>query len=659
MLPITRVVLFKHGVAYFQRTGEVQGNQLLELDFKASQMNDVLKSLTALDFSGGSFSALAYDSEEPLERRLQELNIRVPERGAIAAFLDLLKGAQVEVPRGEAALQGAVVGIEEVTRVQGDLVVQEPHLAVLADGGKLVRVPLLEVDELSFLDESVQRDLKALLDILFSGLRKDRKRLSIQTLGDGDRKVNLSYVVEAPVWKTSYRIILPEKPADESLLQGWALVDNTTEDDWDGVDLSLVAGLPISFVHDLYTPRYRQRPVVRVEEEAAVAPPVVESGELMEPEECYDEEMDMMCEEAEPMMAKQAMRMRAGAPPPPAAPAPSRKEALRSSVQVQTRTQEVGDLFAYEITNPVDVPRGRSALVPILQAEADIERVALYNPEIREKNPMTAFRIKNGTGLTLEGGPLTVFEGEAYVGEAMLDTMRQGEERITPYSVELGITVKKEQNWRREDYMRASKSGTYIYKHYRQLQKTEYEFNSRLDREVKVYLDHRFSYNVREDTPEPVEVTDSFWRFLLDTKPKKKTEFSVTEVSEQYESVDIESIAHHEIRNLVDDELISEKVKQALDTIADKVEQIQKLEEKGEKFEEQADKIESGQDRVRKNLKALGNTSEEAKLRQKYVAKLSKQEERIEGLRAEIAQIEEQVDKEREALAELIETLEL
>ena len=341
MLPITRVVLFKHGVAYFQRTGDVQDNQLLELDFKASQMNDVLKSLTALDFGGGSFSALSYDSEEPLERRLQELNIRVPERGAIAAFLDLLRGARVGLPRGSETLEGVVVGIEEVARQQGEMVIREPHLALLADGGKLVRVPLLEVDELSFLDESVQRDLKALLDILFSGLRKDRKRLSIQTLGDGKRQVSLGYVVEAPVWKTSYRIILPEKTSDESLLQGWALVDNTTEDDWNAVELSLVAGLPISFVHDLYTPRYRQRPVVRVEQEAAVAPPVGEAGAISEPEECYDDdEMDMCLEEAEaPMMRAKKSRMMPPMAPP--SPAPSRAEAARSSVQVQTRTRRI------------------------------------------------------------------------------------------------------------------------------------------------------------------------------------------------------------------------------------------------------------------------------------------------------------------------------
>jgi hypothetical protein len=254
-------------------------------------------------------------------------------------------------------------------------------LVVLADKGRLVRVPLLEVDELSFLDDNVQKDLKTLLDILFSSLRKDRKRLSIQALGANERQVSLSYVVEAPVWKTSYRLVLPAANDDKALLQGWALVDNTTEDDWEGVTLSLVSGLPISFVHDLYTPRYRRRPVVELEEEAAVAPRVAVAAEAAGGEDFGEATRlsDVMSDGEIVTLSKELL-------------GPSAR--LRESIDVHTKTQEVGDLFTYEITQPVDVGRGRSALVPILQASADAERVVLYNPAVREKNPMTAFRLK-------------------------------------------------------------------------------------------------------------------------------------------------------------------------------------------------------------------------------------------------------------------------
>jgi hypothetical protein len=654
MLPITRVVLFKHGVGYFQRTGTVEGKKLIELGFKAKQMNDVLKSLTTLDYGGGTFAALSYDSEEPIERRLSELNMEIPEGGAISAFLDRLKGAQVKVPRGTGTLSGVVVGIEQVQRAQGERTVTEPHLALLADEGRLVRVPLLEIEELTFVDESIRRDLQSLLDILFSSLRKDRKRLSIQAVGQSKRKVSISYVIEAPVWKTSYRIVLPGEPDEKPLVQGWALVDNTTEDDWKAVELSLVAGLPISFIHDLYTPRYRQRPIVQVQEEAAVAPPVVEAGLMRMEEACEPEceEMDAFASGSAGAMPMRAKRMSA-----PMAPAPSMADTARSSVQVHTRTQEVGDLFAYEITQPVDVGRGRSALVPILQAESDAERVVLYNPEIREKNPMTAFRIKNTTGLTLEGGPVTVFEGDAYVGEAMLDTMRRDDERITPYSVELGVVVKRDSHTRRENVTRVSKHGQYIYKHYRQLLISEYEFHSRLDRDLTAYLDHRFSYDVREDTPEPAEITDSFWRFKLALAGKKATAFAVTEISEQSESIHIPGIARREIQQLVKNELIPAAVRAALEAIADQAEAIARLEEERSRQQEKLSKIESGQKRLRENLKSLGNSSEEAKLRQKYVAKLATEEEQIEALRTGLEALEAQIQAEREALEKQVDGL--
>ncbi|MBN2495864.1 MAG: hypothetical protein JXR96_14835 [Deltaproteobacteria bacterium] len=658
MLPISRVVLFKHGVGYFQRTGKVQGEQVVELAFKTEQMNDVLKSLTALDFDGGSFAALSYDSEEPIERRLAELNMDIPPKGAISDFMDRLKGARVAVPRGSQQLVGVVVGIEDVQRGGKEGVHTEPHLAVLDDEGCLLRIPLLEVEELHLLDESVQRDLRTLLDIRFSSLRKDRKRLSIQALGEGARRVSLSYVIEAPVWKTSYRIVLPGAgDEDKPLLQGWALVDNTTEDDWQGVSLSLVAGLPISFIHDLYKPRYRQRPVIRVEQEAAVAPPVIEAGipgaVMGAAGPAAAGMMDMAPAAPKAMSPARAKRM---APPPPPAPM---ARAARESVQVHTHTQEVGDLFAYEIGQAVDVARGRSALVPILQSAVDCERVVLYNPEIRDKNPMTAFRIHNDTGLVLEGGPVTVFEAETYVGEAMLDTLRKEEERITPYSVELGVTVERKSRAQREDFTRVSKRGQTIYKHYRELSISEYRLHSRLDRSLSAYLDHRFTYPLREDTPEPIEVTEHFWRFKLTLPPGETTHFEVREVHKERESIHIPSIALVDIERMVESALIGEEQKAALEAVAERAARIVELQEKLEKKTREAEKIEDGQQRIRENLMALGSTSEEGKLRQRYVAKLAAEEERLEALRSECQALEAQIEAEREALDASVDELEI
>jgi len=653
MLPIERVVLFKHGVGYFQRTGTVEGDEVIELGFKADQMNDVLKSLTTLDFSGGTFTALSYDSEEPLECRLAELNMNIPEKGAISAFLDRVKGARVSVPLGQKTVEGTVMGIEEVQQIHDGLKVIEPHLAVLAEDGDLVRIPLLEAETVRFLDVSIRRDLETLLGILFSSLRKDLKRLTIQTCGEGEREVSLSYVVEAPVWKTSYRIMLAGGEGEKPLLQGWALVDNTTEDDWKGVSLSLVSGLPISFIHDLYTPRHRRRPVVAVEEEAVVAPPVVEAA--MAPEApCPDQDYEME-DYLDEVGAEQPMMAKASAP----SPRPSMRRAARESVEVQTRTQEAGDLFAYEITRPVDVGRSHSALVPIVQTEVDLERVGLYNPEIREKNPMTAFRIKNTTGLVLEGGPVTVFEGDDYVGEAMLDTLRKEEERITPYSVELGIKVLVDREHQQEDFTQISKSGSYIYKHFRRVLITTYKFSSSLDKAVDLFVDHRFQYNDTEDTPDPVEKTEHFWRYKVTAAPKETTSFEVREITHDFESVELTGIVYAAIADLASENLISDEAREQLEAIAERVESIRKIDEEIVKRQSEVEEITEGQERVRENLKSLGNSSEEKKLRSRYVSNLDSEEERIEELQREVADLRRKKEEEEEELERMVEAFEI
>ncbi len=654
MLPITRVVLFKHGVALFQHSGLVEGDQTIELSFKTDQMNDVLKSLTTLDLDGGGFSALSYDGEQSMGRRLSEIGLRIPDNGAYSAFLDRLKGARVAAKLGSQEVSGAILGIERIDRAVGETLISEPHLAVLTDAGGLRRLPLVEVNELTLCNASLQRDLQALLEALYSSLHKDRKRMTIGAVGQGTRKVSLSYVLESPVWKTSYRLILPGDPKDKPLLQGWALVDNMTDHDWDGVQLSLVSGMPIAFVHDLYSPRYRERPVVEVDEGASVAPPVVEVGAA--PVAAAAQAMEPQRERgAGPFGDLKKKRGEAEAEAEDLA----FLDAVRESMEVEAQTQDLGELFAYDITRPVDVKRGGSALVPILQSEIDAQRILFYNAEIRAENPLTAFKLRNDTGLTLDGGPATVFEGASYVGEAMLETMRADAECVTPYSVELGVKIKRQTKDMREDFSRVTKHGTYIQKHYRRLWMTTYELDSRLADERTLYLDHRFTYADHVDTPAPSEVTDHFWRFKLAVPAGKVTTFSVTELSEQYESIHLPGLARIEVEDMISGKLIPKADEASLLSVADLAEEIRRAEENVSKTEGELKRIMSGQQRLRENLDALGKSTDEAQLRQRYVTKLAAEEDRIESLQQEVSQLRDEIEHKRTELERRIDAVEL
>src|SRR5258708_1880737 len=265
------------------------------------------------------------------------------------------------------------------------------------------------------------------------------------------------------------------------MIQGWAVVDNTQDEDWENVQLSLVAGLPVAFVHDLYTPRYIRRPVVAVRETTGVLPPEVEEG-LMLADEGEEEDIEM------------TSAFSVAAPRPAMAPMTSsilmaRRSAV-SSTPTQVRERKLGDLFEYEIEHPVTIRRNQSALVPIVLRPFEGRPVLLYNKGSREENPMRCVEFKNTTGLTLEGGPVTVLEGSSYVGEAMLETLKPDEQRLVPYAVELGVFVLDNIDSHEEGVHRVTIRKGVLKTSYREVRQTTYSINNKGDEEHTLYLEY-------------------------------------------------------------------------------------------------------------------------------------------------------------------------
>ncbi|HKE04710.1 MAG TPA: carboxypeptidase regulatory-like domain-containing protein, partial [Blastocatellia bacterium] len=280
--PLRRVTLYKHGVGYFERQGKVNGDQQVTFLFDAAQMNDVLKSLVALDMGKGpdrgAISAVTFDSIKPVDKRLEEFGISLDSTNAmgLTSLLGQLKGARVEVRAGTSPAAGMVLGIEKRSRMQGAEKTEALELVLVSDGGELRSIPLDQIRGIKLLDAKLREDLEQYLSILQSTIHKNLRKLTISTTGQGERDLFLSYVVEAPVWKTTYRVVLDAK--SKPLLQGWALVDNVQDEDWNEVTLSLVSGAPISFIQDLQQPRYKRRPVVGMPDDVTVAPQIPQAS---------------------------------------------------------------------------------------------------------------------------------------------------------------------------------------------------------------------------------------------------------------------------------------------------------------------------------------------------------------------------------------------
>jgi hypothetical protein len=272
-LPVRRVVLYKNGVGYFEHLGRVRGSQTVHVDFTSAQLNDVLKSLTLLDLSGGRITGVNYNSEAPLARRLATLRLALGEKPSMADFLSALRGARVEVRSASApALTGKLLSVERKTRSGSTGTVETDEISLITDTGEVRSVDLSPATSVRIAEHDLQIEVGKYLGLIASARDQDIRRMTVSTTGTGERNLYVSYISEVPIWKTTYRIVLPTKAEKKPLLQGWAIVDNTVGEDWNDVELSLVAGAPHSFIQQLSEPFYGRRPVVALPESVQLSP---------------------------------------------------------------------------------------------------------------------------------------------------------------------------------------------------------------------------------------------------------------------------------------------------------------------------------------------------------------------------------------------------
>ncbi len=272
-LPVRRVVLYKSGVGYFEHVGRIRGNQTVTIDFTSGQLNDVLKSLTALDLDGGRVLGVRYNSEAALERRLSTLRLPLESDASRAQIFAALRGARLEIRSGRTRVTGRLLSVEQVERLSNAGLASVDTLSIVTDAGEIRAFGLEPGVTVRLAEADLNQEVGRYLSLIASARDQDLRRVSISTNGKGDRDLFVSYISEVPVWKPTYRIVLPAPGATRKpILQGWAIIDNTVGEDWSNVQLSLVAGAPQSFVQAISRPYYVQRPVVPLPQFVSFAP---------------------------------------------------------------------------------------------------------------------------------------------------------------------------------------------------------------------------------------------------------------------------------------------------------------------------------------------------------------------------------------------------
>ncbi len=366
-LPLRRVILYSNGVAYFERRGTVTGNAEIALPFKQSQVDDVLKSMVVLDLGSGRVGSVSYNSSAPASARLAEIPFSIDAQssdddqpGGLANVLRQLQGARVAVAAGGRAVTGSILTVDRrASRIDaGKPPVVRERLVVASDTGEIASFDLDGVSSVRLLDEGARHDVSEFAGASASARRRDAKTIVVTSNGEGPREMVVSYTVAAPIWKTSYRVVFDK--TGQPFFQGWAIVDNTSDEDWSGVALTLVSGSPISFIQPLQQPLYRHRPVVGIPEDLFLDPQVYEPGVAV------GEPGGVPGGVAGGVPGGVGYGAGHGSSVGVPSPEPEMETTLSdavasedSGVATAATGNEVGDLFEYRIDAPVTVPSDR------------------------------------------------------------------------------------------------------------------------------------------------------------------------------------------------------------------------------------------------------------------------------------------------------------
>lgn len=662
-LPVASVTLFSSGVGWFEHTGKVDGNATTELRFRTGQINDVLKSLVLQDLDGGKVGAVGYPSQDPLDKTLKSFQVDVSGNPPLAGLLNQLRGAQVQVQVLDSTVEGTVLGCEQRTRALPNNGGQEVvwTLNVVSDGA-IRPLALADVRAVKPLDAQLRSELGKALAALAAARDQDKKPVSLQFTGQGQRRVRLGYVSEAPVWKASYRLLLGK---DKAHAQAWAIVENPTESDWTDVKLTLVSGRPISFIQDLYRPLYAQRPEVATELQAGLKPVAYGGG-------MSDKKADLEGK----VTAQAERRMRAAKAIAPADPAPAmtmsaaagdamemeraapREEAWNAASSIQVATQAaagVGELFTYDV-GKVSIPRQRSAMIPFVGADIPIERVSIYNRSVLPRNPLAGARLTNATGLHLTPGPVTVYDDGTYAGDAQLTALPPGQTRLVSFAVDQRLLVdsERERGDQRRTLAKIAKGVLQV--QVVSLQGRTYTAENQGEVDKKLIIEHPRAGGgwALHETDKPFETTDALYRFQITVAAKAKAELAVTERMQWSESVALLDGDSEQIGVFLQAPDLKPALKDALVRARVLVEALHAVERTREEGQGQIRAITEDQERIRRNLGTVNQNTDYGK---RLLQKLNEQETRLDQLRVEDERLAGETAAKRKALSDYVANL--
>jgi hypothetical protein len=679
-LPLKRVVMFSSSVGFFEHRGEIDGERQIEFSFKTDDINDLLKSLVVQDRGGGLVTAVNYGSPEPITRTLRTFAVDLTDTPTLAEIFQQLRGQQVQLD-APGAVTGTIVGVEVRTLPVGDKEIQVEVLNLRTEEG-LRSVRLDGIQLTRFVNPQVDREFQQALDLLAGQHASDQKRVKLDFRGAGKRQVSVGYIQEAPVWKTSYRLVLDDK--EPPFLQGWAIVENTTPHDWRDVQLTLVSGRPISFLMDLYEPLFMARPFVTPERHAGLRPRV------------YDQDLASREREFEGAavargrgraMATGGMMGGMGGmgggffggggggyggasgygADPFAEPVADKVVDLKQGVASAAAAGDVGELFRYVIKQPVTLGRNESAMLPIVNDAVKGEKVAIYNPAVHAKHPLSGLRLTNSTPLHLLQGPITLFDGGEYAGDARIEDIPPGSTRLVSYALDLETEVAVEEKPPVQviTALAIRKGGLHV-KH-RVTRQTSYTVKNSSDDARQVLLERPIDPAWKLVEPKPAETTRALNRLSLKAEPGKTALLAVVEERDTTEEFALITLDPAQIGLYLRMPVATPALKKALQDALDRKSAAAAATVKRGELESRLVDLGAEQARVRENLRSVPaiksddpadeNRNATRQLTKRYLDKLASLETELEKQRQVLVTLRQEEQKANQVLEDFLKDL--
>ncbi|MRG95568.1 DUF4139 domain-containing protein [Polyangium spumosum] len=650
-LALRRVMLSTGGVGYFEHEARVTGNAELTLDVRLDQVSDVLKSLLAVD-EQGRLGQASLPGRAPLSEFFRDLPFSQEDLSSTASLLRALRGQMLRVSAHGATMEGRLVAVteEKVSLGEGQGTIVRHRLSLLTATG-MRQVVLEQADQIEIVDARLRAQVEGALAAIAEHAAQDRRTISIDVAGQGERVVRVGYVVAAPLWKATYRLVVPEAEEGEARIEGWALLENMSGQDWNDVELSVASGNPVTLRQAIYEAYFVNRPEVPVEVLGRRLPPV-DVGVVPDAEEKSEED------------ARRVMRGYMAAP--------------SAADSVMLEAQPVGGAMAevpsiatpaegatqvvFRFPEPVDLARGQSLLVPIVSDTIPVERVSWYRHDVDARNPLASVRLVNESGTGLPPGVLAIYEdaeeaGEplSFVGDARLGALPEGEDRLVSYAVDLDVRVDREEKF--AQFVAGARIARGVLEVRRvERRTTTYEIKGATDEPRVLVVEHPRipGFTLTSPTEGVLGTTETHVRIRREVPAGQTVAMDVVLERPIEQSIVIGSITPQELGVVLSSTELSANMRSALEQVAELQKTLASREQALALLRSERQRLVSDQDRLRRNLAASPQGSE---LHTRYLTALAATEDRIGEIDRSIDAAEAAVRVAKEELADYIGSL--